>query len=204
MLDDEEGSTISKNSATITMGSAALPNIVTLLCSEITMEALLDGYTISNEVVDKNGVKLEKTTNVPGIAMYLSDEYDPRALSEDVSGSVIATPDTEYSLTFSLVIRGSNADDVKVIADGLTDIANDRIRELHPTLLLKPLTLEREEATLVMQNPVSNAVLFAFVASLVVYLVFFLKVVLDDRIYTEENVKEAFDYPVLGQIPVIE
>lgn len=82
-----------------------------------------------------------------------------------------------------------------VIPDAIPDIINKGdVSQMDPPQMAK----EPDSPSLLMNSFIGGVIGFA-----IAFLVFFLKEVLDNTIYTEEDIKDKFGYPIVGIIPTI-
>lgn len=111
-----------------------------------------------------------------------------------------------YSGTEAFYISVSSTDPKKAhaIADAFYSIIPKEI----PDIINKGDVSQMDPPRIATEPDSPNVVLYTIIGGMIgvaiSFLVFFLKEALDNTIYTEEDVKDKFGYPIVGMIPSIE
>lgn len=169
------------------VGSRMLPNIMQVLLNKESMRHVLD-YVHEMATVDPEYV--------------LDHEYTGALVSGMMSYKI--SDQTEYSLVFNITCSAYSARDSRIILDALSVQQDEVLRSMGLqrffsfTRVVSPV-----DGVLTSPNVLRNTVLWAFLAAVVVYVAYFVAHLLYGRIYTESDLKAAFDLPVLAQVPCI-
>ena len=131
---------------------------------------------------------------------FLSREYTKYSLLTAFT-FVIPTKE-ETKLTFEVKCRASSADDARILLSAFSSIINERCS----TAVFKGLFVvmnigEPKAGVQIAPNIMTNTLLGGVIGAVLPYAFFLVLAVLDTRIKSEEDIKNKFKYPILGQIP---
>lgn len=124
-------------------------------------------------------------------------------------GMVKAGVSSETTCIFTVTVKGDNITDVAKTANAINSSLSNLLIDEFSSIkinednkqLVSPL-FERITNVYEVKPPMArNALIGAVVGAFLVYLVFFVKKLLDTRIYSETNIKDAFAQPILGSVP---
>lgn len=156
------------------------------------------------------------------LSAKLKEEHNIEYSPEDIRGMISAEPKVTTSI-FSMTIEAKDPNHAYLIASYISSRASDVIMDFakpgdyKQTVLLAngevveiqkerqvPVKILREPE--LKEEPVSpsvpvNTILMGMLVAIAVYVVYFLKDLLDSTIRTEENVKEKVSHPLIGTIP---
>ncbi|MBP3436724.1 MAG: hypothetical protein J6K61_02315 [Clostridia bacterium] len=157
----------------------------------------------SRETMKKVLYIIEKTaTNDP--SYVLQKKYTPSQL-ESITSFAIEN-DGEYPVTFSISCRTDNPHDALIILKGIEAVQAEVLETFWPGITeIYSITTyqEPEDGSLTSITPTKSAFLAAVLGAVAIYAVCFILTFARRRIYTEAELKELCDYPVLAQIPHI-
>ena len=156
------------------------------------------------------------------ISQRLKDEHGIEYTPEDIRGMFSSETKVTTSI-FSVTIKAQDPHHAHIIASYISERASDVIMdfakpgEWKDKYLLSDgevveIIKERQVPIKVLREPqlneapVSpslfiNVALTTFLVAVAIYLIYFLKDLLDSTIRTEENVKEQISHPLIGTIP---
>ncbi|MBQ9736398.1 MAG: hypothetical protein IJV96_06420 [Clostridia bacterium] len=112
-------------------------------------------------------------------------------------------PKEETDVVFSVSCNALSAQDSFVLMNAFSAVINDRAARVLNDVFTIEVSVEAKKGALISPNVARNAVIGALVGALVPFVVMLLRTAFDTRITREEDLKEKFAYPVLGQIPHI-
>lgn len=167
----------------------ASPNKTELNQSDIYVaKSLVDTYI---EII-KSDTFLEEIASVSGVD-YTPSEIRARMSASSVSGTEIfkvsiADKDFKkaYILASSIAERGPSEIERVVVGGKVSVVDRPKI----------PTVPNGTGAT-------RNAIIGAVVGAIAVFIVFFVREILDVTIYAEEDLTDNFEYPIIGTIPTI-
>lgn len=129
----------------------------------------------------------------------LEHSYTPAML---LSFFEFVVPDSENVTTvFTVRCRAYSPADARLLLDAFGNIINERSGGLLSDIFHVEVSAEPKLGTLVSPNIAMNTLLGAVIGTVLPYVVVLIYTVLDTRIKTEDDIKNRFDYPILGQIP---
>lgn len=144
-----------------------------------------------------------------GLTEKLGYENDD-ACVQAVKGMVSAYKKDSASLIFYISVtsetKNKSYETMSAIQSVIPSVIEDLYGLSHETdrgdfvRVIGEVRSENDVAT-VKTSPLKLAVIMAFVAVIVVYVVYFIITVTDTSVYGEATIKENFDYPVIGNIP---
>lgn len=188
-----EGEPASKENMTnynnvMVVGSRILPNIMEVMLNEEMMTHLLR-YVNEMAEVDPD--------------YRLDGHYTGAQLAGMMSYKV--SDAAEYSLVFRITCKAHSAHDARILLDALGAQQNEVLREMD---IGDAFSFRRVSAPgngrLTSPNTVTNTAICAFAGAVITYLAYLIAHLMYSRVYTEEDLKEQFDFPVLAQIPRME
>lgn len=172
----------------LVVGSKYIQTMSDYLMTEETMEQVL------------RFVEQLRVQNPDNAEYALDHTYKASSL---VSLFTFVTPGKEEtSLVFTVRCRAYSAKDSRILLEAFGSIINERCRQdvLKGVFLIKTIASPKA-GSLVSPNLMTNTLLGAVIGAVLPYAFFLVLAVLDTRIKSEEDVKNRFKYPVLGQIP---
>lgn len=122
---------------------------------------------------------------------------------------ITATKEDETSIVFYVTVKSGSREVTCEVINALQSVMPDVLQELcsfdkeNPISLVKAVsnTATLESVSEVKSSPVTMAIICAFIAAVLVYVVFFVMSIFDTSVYDESTLKENFDYPIVGHIP---
>lgn len=152
--------------------------------------------TVAKSLVSTYIVVIESDSVLGQVADEAGVDYTPSELRDNIKASSIANTEA-----FSVTVTDPSAKTAKKLADAIVKIAPDEILRVVEAGSVKIIDSPKEAA-----EPddsglkIYTAVAFIF-AALVAFVIFFLTEVMDVTVYTEEDLAQSFDYPIIGTIP---
>ena len=157
------------------------------------------------------------------ISDKLKSDHSIEYTASEIRGMITSETKTTTSI-FSITVECENAEHAYLIAYYISVGADNVIKEFakpddiilsyrdEETGELIKIPIEPQDPVKVLRDPelneepvspslVVNVLITVFVVAVVMYLIFFLKDLLDSTIRTEENVKEKIKHPLIGTIP---
>lgn len=129
----------------------------------------------------------------------LEHEYTPAQL---LSFFTFVAPDNENVTTvFTVRCRAYSPADTQLLLKAFGSIINERAKSLLSGIFHVEVSAEAKPGVLVSPNVTKNAMIGAIIGAVVPYIIVLVYTILDTRIKTEEDIKNRFEYPILGQIP---
>lgn len=172
----------------LVVGSRMLPNIMEVVLNEETMTLLL-------RYVD------EMAETDP--SYRLDGEYTGAKLAGMMSYKVSDAAD--YSLVFRISCKAYSAHDAQILLEALDAQQAEVLREMDINDVFSFRRVTAPNAgRLTSPRVTTNTAIGALLGAVVTYLAYFVAHLMYSRVYTEEDLKERFDFPVLAQIPRIE
>lgn len=170
----------------LVVGSRYIETLGSYLMTEETMKLLLSD--------------VERYEKVQPGEFKLEYKYTPAKL---LNLFTFVTHDKEETnLVFEVKCQAYSANDSRVLLDVFGRIVNERCQEAVLKGAYEVQTIAApKDGVQVAPNARTNALLGAVIGAAVPYAVVLVLTVLDTRIKTEEDVKNRFDHPILGQIP---
>jgi capsular polysaccharide biosynthesis protein len=112
-------------------------------------------------------------------------------------------PKQETDVVFHVSCNALSPKDSYILMNAFTAIINERSEKVLNDVFVIDVSTEAKMGHLVSPNIVRNTVIAAFLGALIPFIFVLLRTAFDTRITKEEDLKEKFAYPVLGQIPHI-
>ena len=170
----------------LVVGSKYVTTIGDYLMTEETMKLLLEDVVRYGEL-DPENFKLDYKYSASGLLSLFT----------------FVMPEKESTnLVFQVKCKAYSSNDSRVLLDVFGRIINERCQA---AVLMGAYEVQAIAAPkaggLVAPNAKTNALLGAVLGAALPYVFFLVLAVIDTRIKTEEDIKEKFKYPVLGQIP---
>lgn len=130
----------------------------------------------------------------------LSRTYTPAALVE--AFTFVGPTKDETKLTFTVRCRAYSPEDSRILLDAFGNIINERVQKdvLQGLYVVKNIEAPKTGAK-ISPNVMTNTLLGCVIGAVLPYAFFLVLAILDTRIKSEEDIKNKFSYPVLGQIP---
>ena len=110
------------------------------------------------------------------------------------------TTGTEF---FYVSVSASTPEEALTLAKAFDKVIPEKIPETVMGAVLKSADDPRLPVEKDSPNLAVNAVIGAVIGIVVAIVIFFLRVALDNTVYTEEDLEDGIDYPVIGVIPTI-
>lgn len=179
----------------LVVGSKYIPTLGDYLMTEDTMELVLKvaGEWAATPQDNADPEEWRKEWS-------LEDTYNAKSLVGKFS--FVSPGEDETNLTFSVRCTTNSAKDCRILLHAFGRIVNERCMA---TVLKNAYAVEtiREagNGAKIAPNPMNKAMLGFAIGAVLPYAIFFVLNLIDTRIKTEEDVKNRFEYPILGQIP---
>lgn len=160
------------------------------------------GDSVMNEQTMESVLRFieERHAQIEGDEEYvLQHKYTPAML---LSLFNFIVPDNENVTTvFTVRCRAYSPSDSRVLLDAFGNIINERASDLLSGIFHVETSAEPKNGSHVSPNFTTNALLGAVLGAASPYALLLVYTVLDTRIKTDEDIKDRFNYPILGQIP---
>lgn len=173
---------------TLVVGSKVIATMGEVLITEETMVQVL------------RFVEQWNAQNPRDDSYVLSRKYTAAAL---VSAFTFVGPTKdETKLTFTVRCRAYSPEDSRILLDAFGNIINERVQKdvLRGIYVVKNIEAPKTGAK-ISPNVMTNTLLGCVIGAVLPYAFFLVLAILDTRIKSEEDIKNKFKYPVLGQIP---
>ena len=171
----------------LVVANKTIPTLGDYLMNEKTMENVL-------RFIEERHAQIEGDEE-----FVLENEYTPARL---LSLFTFVVPgNDELSTVFEVRCRAYSANDSRVLLDAFGSIINERSGKLLNDVFHVETSAEPKKGSLVAPNATMNTMLGAVLGAALPYVAVLIYTILDTRIKTEDDVKNRFAYPVLGQIP---
>lgn len=181
----EEGTVESLNNALV-VGAKAIPTLSSYLITETMMENVL------RYIADMHALEPENPDYI------LEYTYTAGALKKAFTFTL---PKEETDLAFGVSCRAFSAHDSRVILDAFGAVVNERASNVVRDVFYIEACDPPKDGTLTSPNLTRNVLLAGVIGALLPYAVFLVITLLDSRIKEEEDLKNSFEQPLLGQIP---
>lgn len=171
----------------LVVGGKAIKTLSSLLMAEDTMDKILE-----------NLESMRKLN--PGNTTYVTDyEYTASQLYSLFSFSL---PESETDLVFTASCKAYSAHDTYVLLNAFSEVINERAADFwgQETFRIEPCQ-EPKEGTLVSPHAKRITVIAAATGAFVPYLIVLAVTMFNSRVKKEEDIKNNFEYPLLGRIP---
>lgn len=171
----------------LVVGGRAIKSIARILMAENTMEAIL------KDIEDMSKVN-------PGNKKYITEgTYTATQLRGLFSFTM---PEDETDLVFTVTCRAYSAHDTYVLLSAFDRVMNGRAEAFWGTETFEIERCEDPKAGTLNSPHVSRITAIATVAgALVPYFIVLVFTLFNSRIKKEEDIKNNFEYPLLGRIP---
>ena len=170
----------------LVVGGKTIMTLSSYLMTESTMKSVL-------KYVE------DMRTLYPEDANYqLDHEYTERQLLSLFS---FQKPEEETDTVFSVSCRAYSAHDSKVLLSAFGAIINERSAAVLNGVFIIAECDPPQDGVKTAPHASRTALIAAVVGAAIPYLIFLVAKILDSRIKKEEDLKNNFDYPLLGQIP---
>lgn len=183
--EDRENMTLDEYSKSVAVANAISPSVLSVLGNEV----------VAGELLRRCAGRLDYDYSVPQLRSMIRAGYDP------------VTEDVNYHLCFQVQIQAYSAADCGTLAACMRDNVNAILEEYLAGGMyeLQPYSYVYSQGTQIAPNATKGAVLWAAVGLLVPYLAALVYTLLDRRIYTDEDLRRAYEKAqILGQIPTIQ
>lgn len=181
----DKGTVESLNNALV-VGAKAIPTLSSYLITETMMESVL------RYVADMHALEPQNPDYV------LDHTYTASALKKAFTFTL---PKEETDLVFSVSCRAFSAHDSRVILNAFGAVVNERATNVVDDVFYIEACDPPKDGTLTSPNLSRNVTLAAAIGAVLPYVVFLVITLLDSRIKEEEDLKNSFEQPLLGQIP---
>ncbi|MBE6655627.1 MAG: hypothetical protein E7609_01995 [Ruminococcaceae bacterium] len=171
----------------LVVGGKLIRTLGDSLMNEKTMESVL-------RFVEERHAQLENDE-----VYVLENKYTAATL---LSLFTFVVPSNEEVTTvFTVQCRAYSAADAQVLLDAFGNVINERSEKLLSGVFHVETSMAPKSGVLISPSMVTNVLLGAILGAVLPYAAILLYSVLDTRIKTEDDVKNRFAYPILGQIP---
>lgn len=181
----EKGTVESLNNALV-VGAKAIPTLSSYLITETMMESVL------RYVADMHALEPQNPDYV------LEYTYTASALKKTFTFTL---PEEETDLVFGVSCRAFSAHDSRVILNAFGAVVNERATNVVDDVFYIEACDPPKDGTLTSPSLSRNVLLAAVIGAVLPYIVFLIIALLDSRIKEEEDLKDSFEQPLLGQIP---
>ena len=172
---------------TLVVGGKIIRTLGEDLMNEKTMESVL-------RFIEERHAQIEGDKDY-----VLENKYTASSL---LSLFTFIVPDNDNVTTvFTVRCRAYSASDSRVLLDAFGNIINERSNGLLNGIFHVEVSAEPKLGALVSPNIRTNTMIGAVIGGIVPYAVLLVYTILDTRIKTEDDIKNRFAYPILGQIP---
>lgn len=199
-------------SQSVAVANAILPQLMTILVKDKTAEDLLQYCADKVEWAEAKAAEADAAGDAEAAAEYraivkdytLSKKYTGLSLAGSTSIDYDSVTKTNYNMCIKVTYRTGSPQDCAVLCHAMSEHINSVLETFSPLYVFEPYT-EIYTGTKVAPNARNQAMLFGFVGLLIPYVVAFIAVLVDRRIYTEDALRSICpNYAILGQIPTIE
>ena len=181
----DKGSIENLNNALV-VGAKAIPTVLDYVITETMMESVL------RYIEDMHSIDPENPL------YHLDHSYTPTVLK---NAFAFQLPAEETGLVFKISCRAYSSQDSCVLLQAFGAVVNERAEKpLLGTYYIEPCDPPKAGA-LTSPNLSRNIVLAGLAGAILPYIAVLVITILDARIKKEEDLKNNFDYPLLGQIP---
>ncbi len=171
----------------LVVGGKLIPTLGASLMNEKTMESVL-------RFVEERHAQLEDDTYY-----VLENSYTPASL---LSLFTFVVPNSEEITTvFTVRCKAHSSADARVLLDAFGNVINERSEKLLSGVFHVETSTVPKAGVLISPNATMNVLLGALLGAALPYAALLVYSVLDTRIKSEDDVKNRFAYPILGQIP---
>ena len=181
----EKGTVESLNNALV-VGAKAIPTLSSYLITETMMESVL------RYVSDMHALEPQNPDYV------LEYTYTASALKKAFTFTL---PEEETDLVFGVSCRAFSAHDSRVILNAFGAVVNERATNVVDDVFYIEACDPPKDGTLTSPSLSRNVLLATVIGAILPYIVFLVITLLDSRIKEEEDLKDSFEQPLLGQIP---
>ncbi len=181
----ESGSVESLNNALV-VGAKAIPTLSSYLITETMMESVL------RYIEDMHALDPENPDYI------LEYTYTASALK---GAFTFKLPEEETDLVFGISCRAFSANDSRVLLSAFGAVVNERAVKVVDGVFYIEACDPPKSGSLSSPSLSKNVLLAAVIGTLLPYIVFLVIALLDSRIKEEEDIKNSFEQPLLGQIP---
>ncbi len=154
--------------------------------------------SVAKSLVDTYIVILKSDTFLEGIAQSAGLNYSPSRIRSGMTATSV-----EGTEVFRVTIADADAKNAYLIASALAEKAPSEIKrvvECGNVSVVDPPKVATEPRSTGLRR---NVIIGTAIGAVAAFTAFFLAEVLDVTIYTEEDITDTFNYPVIGTIPSI-
>ncbi len=185
ITDIDKTSVESLNNALV-VGAKAIPTLASYLITETVMESVL------RYVDEMHAIEPENTDYI------LDHTYTESGLKSAFS---FRLPKEETDLVFGVSCRAYSAHDSFVLLNAFGEVVNERaVNLLDQVFYIEPCDPPKE-GSLTSPHLGRNMIIAGLIGAVLPYLAVLIVTLLDTRIKEDEDLKNTFPYPLLGQIP---
>lgn len=172
----------------LVVGSKYVKTIGSYLMTEETMKLLLEDVVRYAEI-DPENFKLDHKYTASGLLSLFT----------------FVMPEKEdTNLVFQVKCKAYSSNDSRVLLDVFGRIVNERCQAAVLKGAYEVQTIAApKDGVLIAPNAKTSALLGGVLGAAAPYVFFLVLAVIDTRIKSEEDIKEKFKYPILGQIPYL-
>lgn len=171
----------------LVVGGRLIRTLGDSLMNEKTMESVL-------RFVEERHAQIEDDEEY-----VLENKYTPGSLLSLFTFVVPGGDDV--TTVFTVTCRAYSPSDSRVLLDAFGNIINERSGKVLSGVFHVETSTEPKNGGLISPNISMNTLLGAVLGAAIPYAVLLVYSVLDTRIKTEDDIKNRFAYPILGQIP---
>lgn len=171
----------------LVVGGKAIKTLSSLLMAEDTMVLILKNLEDMRELNSSD-------------PLYVTD-FDYTA-DELYKMFRFTMPESDTDLVFTVSCNAYSAHDTYVLLNAFGQIVNQRAAEFwgDETFRVEQCQ-EPKEGTLVSPHTLRTTVIAAAVGAIIPYMIFLVITMFNSRIKKEDDIKNNFDYPLLGRVP---
>ena len=180
-----EDTTTMNNS--LVVGGKLIRTLGDSLMNEKTMESVLRFVT-------------ERHAQIEGDTEYVLDNNYTASTLLSLFTFVVPSGE-DVTTVFTVTCRAYSASDSRVLLDAFGNIINERSGKVLSGVFHVETSTEPKNGSLISPNMTMNVLLGAVLGAVLPYVAVLVYSILDTRIKSEDDIKNRFTYPILGQIP---
>ena len=182
----DEDMAVEKLNNSLVVGGKSIMTLSSYLMTESTMNNILR-YLGDMHVID------------PDNRDYVTDHS--YTASQLRSCFTFIKPEEETDLVFGVSCRAYSAHDARVLLKAFGAVINERAESVLNNVFYIEECDPPANGSLTSPNVMRTTILAGIIGALIPYLIALIVTILDSRIKKEEDLKNNFEYPLLGQIP---
>ena len=180
------GPTVAELNNLFVVGGRAIASLKAYLMTEETMERILRYIGDRHEAEPENPYYI------------LTGSYSPASLLGNFS---FAAPEEEANLVFRVSCKAQSSSDSRILMEAFGATINERSEPVLLDVFYADVCNPPQNGVQVSPNVTRNVLIGCLIGAVVPYLACLLYSVFDTSVKREEDLKDSFEYPILGQIP---